>query len=112
MCVSCGCGDVNDNHGDSRNITLGSLDAAAQAAGTTRGRVVQNIAQMSESISSSPTQSAQAGRGDYYGTAQESNQAGAQSGNVSPEPGQESDIGWQAAQQTGSSAEEQPLTDV
>lgn len=104
MCVSCGCGSVNDNHGDSRNITLAGLDAAAQAAGTTRGRVIQNIAQMSETITSPP---AQAGRGDYYGTARESTPASAQ-----PEQGQASDTAWQAGQQTGPGGEEHLLSDV
>ena len=43
MCVSCGCGSPDDNHGDQRNITMKDLDQAAKAAGTTRDRVVQNI---------------------------------------------------------------------
>jgi hypothetical protein len=43
MCVSCGCGRPNDDHGDSRNITLNDLDQAAIAAGTTRDKVLQNI---------------------------------------------------------------------
>ena len=108
MCVSCGCGDVNDNHGDSRNITLGSLDAAAQAAGTTRGRVIQNISQLGETISSAPAQSAQAGRGDYYGTARESMPTGARAGEISSEPGEIGDVsgpGWQERQQTESGGE-------
>jgi hypothetical protein len=44
MCLSCGCGKPNDNHGDQRNITLDDLDQAGQASGTTRDQVVQNIA--------------------------------------------------------------------
>lgn len=43
MCMSCGCGSPNDDHGDSRNITLNDIDQAAQAAGTTRDRVLQNM---------------------------------------------------------------------
>ena len=43
MCVSCGCGHPNDDHGDSRNITLHDLDQAAIAAGTTRDKVLQNM---------------------------------------------------------------------
>ena len=43
MCVSCGCGRPNDDHGDSRNITLNDLDQAAIAAGTTRDKVLQNM---------------------------------------------------------------------
>ena len=43
MCLSCGCGHPNDDHGDSRNITLNMLNQAAIAAGTTRDKVLQNI---------------------------------------------------------------------
>lgn len=43
MCMSCGCGSPNDDHGDSRNITMNDIDQAAQAAGTTRDRVLQNM---------------------------------------------------------------------
>lgn len=43
MCLSCGCGKPNDDHGDTRNITLDDLELAAQAAGSTREQVVQNI---------------------------------------------------------------------
>ena len=43
MCMSCGCGSPNDDHGDSRNITLNDLDQAAQAAGSSVGQVAQNI---------------------------------------------------------------------
>ncbi len=53
MCLSCGCGIPDDNHGDTRNITqedidkrnvtLADIDAAAEAAGTTREKVVDNI---------------------------------------------------------------------
>lgn len=44
MCMSCGCGSPNDDHGDSRNLTLNDIDQAAMAAGTTRDKVLQNIA--------------------------------------------------------------------
>ncbi len=43
MCMSCGCGRPNDDHGDLRNITLNAIDQAAIAAGTTRDRVLQNM---------------------------------------------------------------------
>jgi hypothetical protein len=43
MCVSCGCGQPNDDHGDQRNITQDDIDNAAQAAGITPNQVVQNI---------------------------------------------------------------------
>lgn len=43
MCLSCGCGNPNENYGDRRHITMQDLDQAAQAAGITRDQVVQNI---------------------------------------------------------------------
>ena len=43
MCLSCGCGKPDDDHGDSRNITSSDLDRAAEAAGTSRDKIVQNI---------------------------------------------------------------------
>lgn len=48
MCLSCGCGSPNDDHGDQRNITMNDIDTAAQAAGTTREKVLQNIASSSD----------------------------------------------------------------
>jgi len=43
MCVSCGCGEVHDNHGDSRHLTIEDLEQAAEAANLTIDQVVQNI---------------------------------------------------------------------
>ena len=43
MCMSCGCENPDDDHGDSRNLTLNDIDQAAIAAGTTRDKVLQNI---------------------------------------------------------------------
>lgn len=95
MCISCGCGHANDAHGDSRNITLGDLDQAAQAAGTTRDQVIQNIAQCAQS-------SSQAGRGDYYQSQSEQvKTSGRKPGEVSPELGQDSGTAWQESQQMG-----------
>ncbi len=45
MCVSCGCGQVNDDHGDQRNITVHDVQAAAQAANIDPRMVAQNIQQ-------------------------------------------------------------------
>src|SRR4051812_41699917 len=50
MCLSCGCGDAFDNHGDSRNITLQEVDEAPRAAGTTRARVIQNMTQVAQAL--------------------------------------------------------------
>lgn len=43
MCVSCGCGKLNDNHGDQRNITMDQIQKAASAAGCSPSEVAQNI---------------------------------------------------------------------
>jgi hypothetical protein len=43
MCVSCGCGTPNDDHGDKRHITMEQLEQAGQAAGTSAKEVAQNI---------------------------------------------------------------------
>lgn len=43
MCVSCGCGKLNDNHGDSRHITMDQLQKAASAAGCSVADVAKNI---------------------------------------------------------------------
>lgn len=43
MCVSCGCGKLNDNHGDPRNITMDQIQQAASAANTSPEEVARNI---------------------------------------------------------------------
>ncbi len=59
MCLSCGCGKPDDDHGDARNITLQDVDEAAQAAGTTRARVFENIVQANRAPSYGNGQDAQ-----------------------------------------------------
>jgi hypothetical protein len=43
MCLSCGCGMPNDDHGDPRNITMDDLKAAADAVGIEAEDAVANI---------------------------------------------------------------------
>jgi hypothetical protein len=43
MCLSCGCGEPNEDHGDPRNITMQKLEEAAQAGETTPEQAAQNI---------------------------------------------------------------------
>ncbi|MEM0142434.1 MAG: XkdF-like putative serine protease domain-containing protein [Candidatus Parvarchaeum sp.] len=44
MCWSCGCNDnLEDDHGDDRNITTATLEDAANAAGLTLDDVIENI---------------------------------------------------------------------
>ncbi len=48
MCVSCGCGAPNDDHGDKRHITLEQIQQAAQAANVSPKEVAQNIVKSAE----------------------------------------------------------------
>jgi hypothetical protein len=43
MCMSCGCGRPDDDHGDDRNITSEDLQRAAEAADTTPEQAAENI---------------------------------------------------------------------
>jgi hypothetical protein len=43
MCVSCGCGEIHDHHGDPRHLTIEDLEQAAQAARLTTNQVLDNI---------------------------------------------------------------------
>ena len=43
MCLSCGCGEPHDNHGDPRYITLEMLQASAEAAEITADEAAHNI---------------------------------------------------------------------
>ena len=108
MCVSCGCGQPNDDHGDSRNITLDDLNKAAEAAGTTRARVLQNIMggagdsnQGQPSGSSSTDQSQPSNNGQESNSFLPADQPPAQPGQYRENPGQESGSDWQESQQAG-----------
>lgn len=43
MCLSCGCGEPEADHGDGRNITLEVLKKAAEAAEITPEEAANNI---------------------------------------------------------------------
>lgn len=43
MCLSCGCGEPNADHGDPRHITAQDLRDAAEAAGITQQEAAENI---------------------------------------------------------------------
>ena len=45
MCLSCGCGQPNESHGNEDHITMNDLQQAADAAGTTPQQAAQNILQ-------------------------------------------------------------------
>jgi hypothetical protein len=56
MCLSCGRGEPNENHGDPRNITMQELEEAAEAANISTQEAAQNIVEGLESRSSGGAQ--------------------------------------------------------
>lgn len=115
MCVSCGCGSPNDDHGDSRNITLDDLDQAAIAAGTTRDKVLQNMMGGSGNTGNSSNQQvdtagassiAQSWPGDANSNQSSdsqlpADQPPARPGQPGKQLGTESGSAWQESQQMG-----------
>jgi hypothetical protein len=45
MCLTCGCGEPNDDHGDSRHITMDDLNNAADAAEISVDEAAGNLQQ-------------------------------------------------------------------
>ena len=43
MCLDCGCGELNESHGDSRHITMDSIQSAAQASEISVEEAIRNI---------------------------------------------------------------------
>lgn len=43
MCMSCGCGEPNEAHGSTDNITMDTIQRAADAAGISTSQVAENI---------------------------------------------------------------------
>jgi hypothetical protein len=43
MCLSCGCGEPNERHGDDRHITQDDIDQAATAANISPQEAARNI---------------------------------------------------------------------
>lgn len=112
MCVSCGCGRPNDDHGDSRNITLNDLDQAAIAAGTTRDKVLENIMggsgnsnnqQVDKAGASSIAQSWPNGTNSKLSSDSElpADQPPEKPGKTGKQLGTESGTDWQESQQMG-----------
>ena len=48
MCVSCGCGEPNEDHGDKRHITMQQIQQAAEAASISPAEVAQNISKSAQ----------------------------------------------------------------
>ena len=49
MCLSCGCGQPNEQHGDPRHITLSQIEQAAQASNISVQQAIENIRQGAQS---------------------------------------------------------------
>lgn len=115
MCVSCGCGSPNDDHGDNRNITLNDLDKAAVAAGTTRDKVLQNMMggasntgntgnqQVDTAGASSIAQSWPNGASQKQSSDSQlpADQPPTRPGQIGQQQGTESGTAWQESQQMG-----------
>ena len=43
MCLDCGCGELNESHGDPRHITMDSIRAAAEASEIPVDEAISNI---------------------------------------------------------------------
>lgn len=43
MCMSCGCGEPNEAHGNNDNITMSTVERAATAAGISTDEVMTNL---------------------------------------------------------------------
>jgi hypothetical protein len=43
MCLDCGCGELNESHGDSRHITMDSIRSAAQASEISVDEAMRNM---------------------------------------------------------------------
>ena len=50
MCISCGCRNARDDHGDPRNITIDDLERAADAAHITLDAAAHNVADAPASL--------------------------------------------------------------
>ena len=52
MCMSCGCMQPNDDHGDQRNITYDQIQRAGQAANISSQQAAQNIQNTEQAVTS------------------------------------------------------------
>lgn len=56
MCLDCGCGEPNDQHGDERHITLDDVRAAAEASEISLEEAKRNVIEgLSRTPQSSPS---------------------------------------------------------
>ena len=50
MCMTCGCGQPNDQHGDDAHITYHQLQAAANAAGIETEQAADNLHDLAKKL--------------------------------------------------------------
>ena len=50
MCMTCGCGKPNDQHGDKANITYDQLQSAAEAANIDPETAADNLRDLAKKI--------------------------------------------------------------
>jgi hypothetical protein len=50
MCMTCGCGEPNEDHGDKANITYDQLQAAGQAADIDPEQAADNLHDLAKKI--------------------------------------------------------------
>jgi hypothetical protein len=62
MCATCGCGKPNDQHGDSRHITMDQVQQAAKAANISPNDVAKNIMDSTRSMTGASAGSQQMGQ--------------------------------------------------
>ncbi len=58
MCLDCGCGELNESHGDSRHITMDSIRSAAEASEISIDEAIKN---MSDGLKQAQGSSGQSG---------------------------------------------------
>jgi hypothetical protein len=63
MCVSCGGGEIRNNHGDSHHLTREVIQQAADAAGLSVEQVVRSIQTSMRQAESHPTSARQEPKG-------------------------------------------------
>ena len=50
MCMTCGCGQPNETHGNDANITYDQLQAAASAAGIENEQAADNLHDLAKKL--------------------------------------------------------------
>jgi hypothetical protein len=84
MCLSCGCKQPNEAHGDERNITVDKLQQAADAGGVSVEDAARNI---QEGMSQRSPVGVGAGRGTSNGQAESGGAGGTEAGYTGQQPG-------------------------